>query len=79
MSDFEQVEHELKMFIKNLDTPSDCKNLEQIRFYIEELHNKIRESENKFNYAPTWAYSLLAQYDAKQSALVQFPVGQAKG
>lgn len=77
MSDYQRkkIELELKMFTtKNFERPADCKNLDQIRFYIRELANKIDELEKSFNYVPGWAYSLLAQYNARQDRfmLVEF-------
>lgn len=73
MSDFEhkKVEMELKTFTtKNFVRPSECRNLEQIRFYVRELCLKIEEFEGKFNYVPNSAYSLLAQYNSRQNAMI---------
>lgn len=73
MSEFERnkIELELKSFTsRNFEKPSDCKNAEQIRFYVKELCNKIQEFEGRFNYVPNWAYSLLAQYNAKQNGML---------
>jgi hypothetical protein len=73
MSDFERkkVEMELKTFTtKNFVRPSECRNLEQIRFYVRELCLKIEEFEGKFNYVPNSAYSLLAQYNSRQNAMI---------
>ena len=73
MTNFEQkkIDMEMKAFTsKNFERPGDCKNLEQIRFYVKELCSKIQELEERFNYAPDWAYALLAQYNAKQNTLI---------
>lgn len=73
MSEYERkkVEMELKMFTSiNFVKPSDCRNLDQIRFYVRELCFKIEELEKRFNYVPTWAYSLLAQYNATQNRML---------
>lgn len=73
MSEFERnkIELELKSFTsRNFEKPSDCKNAEQIRFYVKELCNKIQEFEGRFNYVPNWAYSLLAQYNARQNGIL---------
>jgi len=73
MSQFEQrkIEDSLRAFTsKNFERPADCKNLEQIRFYVRELCLKIEELESKFSYVPQWAYMLLAQYNARQNALL---------
>jgi len=73
MSEFEKkkIEMELKMFTsKNFERPSDCRNSEQIRFYVRELCLKIEEMEKRFNYVPTWAYALLAQYNSTQNNMI---------
>jgi hypothetical protein len=73
MSDFEKrkLEIELRNFTtRNFEKPSDCRNLDQIRFYVSELCAKISEYENRFNYVPTWAYSLLAQYNIAQNSML---------
>ena len=73
MTEFERrkIEAELKVFTsKNFERPSDCRNLEQIRFYVRELCQKIEELEGRFNYVPNWAYILLAQYNARQNGML---------
>ncbi len=73
MSDYERrkLEMELRTFTsKHFERPADCRNLEQVRFYVSELSNKIQEMEGRFDYVPTWAYSLLAQYNAQQNAMI---------
>jgi hypothetical protein len=65
------LEKELKSFAsKNFEKPSECRNLDQIRFYIHELCMKIEEYRNRFNYVPSSAYSLLSQYNAKQNNML---------
>jgi len=73
MNEFERrkIEAEFKIFtLKNFERPSDCRNLEQIRFYVRELCQKIEELEGRFNYVPNWAYALLAQYNARQNGML---------
>jgi hypothetical protein len=73
MSEYEKkrIEMELKTFTNlNFEKPNDCKNLDQIRFYVRELCLKIEEFERKFNYVPNWAYTLLAQYNATQNQIL---------
>ena len=73
MSDQERkkIEVELKAFTsKNFVSPSSCRNLEQIRFYVRELCLKIEELEKRFDYVPTSAYSLLAQYNSRQNTII---------
>ena len=73
MTDYEmkKLEMELKSFAsRNFERPSDCRNLDQIRFYVRELCAKIEEYEVRFNYVPNWAYSLLAQYNLVQNRLL---------
>ncbi|MCS6974766.1 MAG: hypothetical protein N2044_00345 [Cyclobacteriaceae bacterium] len=73
MSTYEkqQLELELRKFTsRNFEKPSECRNLEQIRYYVQELCDKIRDYERRFNYVPSWAYALLAQYNARQNAMI---------
>jgi len=59
-----KIEMDLLNFItKGFEKPNNCKDVDQIRFYIRELCLKIEEYEKQFNYVPDWAYSLLAQYN----------------
>ncbi len=73
MSEFEKrkLEADLKNFTtRNFERPGDCRNLDQIRFYVSELCLKIDEYERRFNYVPTWAYALLAQYNMVQNSML---------
>ena len=73
MANYERrkLEMELKLFTsRNFEKPSECKNLDQIRFYVRELCSKIEEYRNQFNYVPNWAYGLLAQYNARQNHMI---------
>jgi hypothetical protein len=73
MSEFEKkhLETELKAFTaRNFVRPAECRNLDQIRFYIRELCLKIDDYKKRFNYVPVTAYALLSQYNSKQNALL---------
>ena len=73
MSEFEKkkIEMELKTFTsKNFERPSACRNAEQVRFYIHELCSKIEALKSSVNYVPESAYTLLAQYTARQNSFV---------
>ena len=73
MSDFEKkkLESDFRNFTsKNFERPGDCRNLDQIRYSVRELCNKIEEYELRFNYVPQWAYSLLAQYNMVHNSLL---------
>ncbi len=66
-----EADHELKRFTaRNFEKPADCKDLEQIRFYVRELCIKIEELEKRFEYVPNSAYALLAQYNAMQNSII---------
>jgi len=56
---------------RNFESPSNCRNIDQIRFYVRELCLKIEEYENRFNFVPGSAYSLLTQYNLVQNNLIQ--------
>ena len=73
MTDFQRktLELDFKAFAaRNFERPADCKNIEQIQFYIRELCQKIEEYQKQFDYAPDLAYTLLAQYNSKQNSLL---------
>jgi len=66
-----EVDNELKNFTtRNFENPDDCKDLEQIRFYVRELCLKIEELEKRFEYVPNSAYALLAQYNSQQNTIL---------
>ena len=66
-----EVDIELTKFTtRNFEKPADCKDLEQIRFYVRELCLKIEELEKRFEYVPSSAYSLLAQYNSQQNNII---------
>lgn len=73
MSEYEKtkLEVELRNFTsRNFVRPGECRNIDQIRFYISELCSKIDEYERKFNYVPQSIYSLLANYNRVQSNMI---------
>jgi hypothetical protein len=72
MSDFERKKQELefKSFAaRNFVKPSECKNLEQVRYYLQELISKM-EQMRLAGFIPEHAYTLLAQYNAAQNRLL---------
>lgn len=73
MSEFEKkrIEREFELFTKrNFENPKKCKNLDQIRFYVQELSAKMDEFKTRFNYVPNKAYTLLTQYNMIQNKMV---------
>ena len=73
MSEFEKkhLEIELKNFTsRNFVRPSECRNPDQIRFYIRELCMKIEDYKKRFNYVPAMAYALLSQYNSRQNSML---------
>ncbi len=66
-----KLESELKSFVaKNFVRPSDCKNLEQIQFYVKELSDKIESYSSTYNYVPNFAYTLLSDYNLAQNKIL---------
>ncbi len=66
-----KLEADLRVFTaRNFVRPAECKNLEQVRFYVRELCMKIEELETKFDFVSPSAYSLLAQYNMRQNAII---------
>lgn len=73
MGDFERkkIDSDLRIFTtRNFVSPTECRNLEQVRFYVRELCLKIEELETDFNYVPSRAYTLLSQYNVRQNAII---------
>lgn len=73
MSNYEknQLESDFKRFTStHFEKPSNCKNLEQVQFYVKDLTLKITEFKKSFNYVPEYAYSLLSDYNASQNKLI---------
>ena len=73
MSNFERkkLEMDLRNFAeRNFESPSNCRNIDQIRFYVRELCLKIEEYKSRFNFVPNTAYSLLAQYNMVQNQMI---------
>ena len=73
MTDFEKrkIDVELRNFTtRNFERPNNCRNSNQIRFYVSELCAMIEAYNKRFNYVPEGAYSLLHQYNAAQNSLV---------
>lgn len=65
------LEIEFRSFTsRNFEKPSRCRNIEQVQYYVRALCLKIEEFEKRFNYVPTAAYSLLAQYNEKQNKMI---------
>lgn len=73
MSEFEKkrIDREFQIFTsRNFENPKRCKNLDQIRFYVQELSSKMEEFKSRFNYVPSNAYTLLTQYNQIQNKMV---------
>ena len=73
MTRFEQkkLDVEFTKFTKmNFDKPQKCKSIGQIRYYMEELSDKIKDLKRSFNYVPNSAHILLSQYNAEQNRLI---------
>ena len=73
MSEFEKkrIDREFQIFTaRNFENPKRCKNLDQIRFYVQELSAKVEEFKSRFNYVPSKAYTLLTQYNQIQNRMV---------
>lgn len=73
MSEFDKKHLELELVrftARNFVRPTECRNLDQIRFYIGELCLKIEEYKKRFNYVPGTAYSLLSQYNSQQNTML---------
>jgi len=73
MSEFEKKNLELELksvAARSFVRPSECRNRDQIRFYIRELCVKIEDYRRRFNYVPRTAYALLSQYNSRQNSML---------
>jgi len=73
MSELEKrrIDREFQLFtVQNFEKPKKCKNIDQVRFYVNELAEKMEDFKQRFNYVPNNAYKLLAEYNALQNAMV---------
>ena len=76
--ELKQLDAALRNFTsQNFESPSNCRNIDQIRFYVRELCLKIEEYENRFNFVPSWAYALLAQYNLMQNRMIELEFSKA--
>ena len=61
-----KIENDFKRFAdRHFEKPNKCRTLHQVQFYIRELSVKIDEFNRNFNFVPTDAYILLAEYNKK--------------
>ncbi|WP_185153426.1 hypothetical protein, partial [Fulvivirga lutimaris] len=66
-----RIDREFQIFTsRNFESPKRCKNLDQIRFYVQELSTLVEDFKRRFNYVPDAAYNLLTQYNTIQNRLV---------
>ena len=73
MTNFEKKKLEfdfLVFFKKNFVKPRQCKNIDELQFYIKELSDKIEEMKGKFNHVPDVAYQLLTEYNQLQNKIL---------
>ena len=73
MTAFERKKLEFDFFgfvKKNFVKPRQCKNIEQILFYIKELTEKIEHMKHQHNYVPESAYKLLSDYNRLQNQML---------
>ena len=73
MSEFEKqrLDREFELFFtRHFEKPRKCRDLNQVRYYVQELSGKVEEFKCKFNYVPENAYTLLAQYNALQNSFL---------
>ena len=66
-----QAEKEFKRFARrNLISPRKCRRIEQTQYYINELHNVIKDFKKRFNYVPESAQLMFNEYQNIQDRMV---------
>ena len=58
-----RADREFRRFVRrHLVKPGNCRNTDQTRFYISELHKKIKEMKLLYDYIPDNAHLLFTKY-----------------
>ena len=73
MTNFEKkkLQFEFARFAKmNFEKPCNCKDVQQVGYYIQELSAKIEELQDQWGYVPDMAYTLLDQYNQLHRKMV---------
>jgi len=66
-----QAEKEFRRFVRrHLVKPGKCRNMDQTRFYIYELHKKMKELKLLYGYVPDDAHLLFTEYQDIQDRMV---------
>lgn len=66
-----EAEKEFRKYArKNLLNPRKINQLEQTRYFINELHTLINDFKNRFNYVPADAHLLFNEYQSIQDRMV---------
>lgn len=72
MSEYDKKKVEqnfVKFSRRNFEKPKNCRDVHQLRFYIDELTQLIQDWKGQFNYVPDRAYVLLSEYNYKMNRL----------
>jgi hypothetical protein len=65
------AEKEFKKFVKhNLLKPKKCKRIDEANYCIQQIHLKIQEFKNKFDYVPASAQIMFNEYKNIQDRMV---------
>lgn len=73
MTGFEKKRLEFDFFgfvKKNFVKPQQCKNIEELQFYVKELSDKIEQMKGRYDYVPEAAYKLLSEYNRLQNKML---------
>ena len=66
-----RVQKEFKRFVrKSFIKPRNCRNIDQTRFYIFELHKKMKELKLVYGYVPDEAHLLSTEYQNVQDRML---------
>lgn len=66
-----RIDRAFQLFaMRNFEKPRKCKNVEQVRFYLQELTETVKQYEEDFAYVPGAAYKLLSEYNTLHNSMV---------
>lgn len=67
----ERINKEFNNFVKKeILKPEKCKNLEQIRFYVNGLAQMIKGFQHKYDFVPDTAYGILDRFNKAQNRII---------
>jgi hypothetical protein len=72
-----RVDTQFERFYKrHFEDPRECRNVEQVRFYLGEISRKIEEYRRSYNYVPEKALNLWESYKKIYNRMVHSDINK---